>query len=205
MGSWLEKQGYAYHQVIYSLRLNKELNLVIVDFTFNTGPICYFGSTTFKGLQKVPYPILEKQLVPTGNIYSEKSLQSLQRKLQRLGMFQYVTVRSILDEQQSNIIPIQVDMKEASRLSFKFGVGYGQEDKFRTSITVTKLGFLGGIRKAVFFAKYSSLEPYNLSLKLTQPALFHPDGAITLNPFARKEDETGFTRSRIGAFLYLSN
>ena len=172
-----------------------------IDFTLIPGPLCYFGSTNFSGVEKVPYSILEKQLDPPGSIYNEKYPQTLQRKIQGFGMFQYVTVRSVLDEQQNNTIPIQIDLKEAPRLNLKLGVGYGQEDRFRTSITVTKLGFLGGIRKAVFFAKYSFLEPYNLSLKLTQPAIFHPEGSLTLNPFAKKEAESNYTRTRIGSFV----
>lgn len=199
--NWLIQEGYAYQKVSYSLHLKKDLNLVIVDFSLNSGPLCYFGTTTFKGVEDVPYSILKKQLDPPGELYSEKYLQNLQRKLQSLGMFQYVTVRGDLEEQYANPIPIQVNLKEAPRYGVKFGVGYGQEDKFRTSITVTKLGFLGGIRKAVFYAKYSSLEPYNLSLKLTQPALFHPNGTLILNPYVRKEEETNYTRSKMGSLV----
>ncbi len=201
LGKWLAKQGYAYQEVSYKLSLKKENNRVSIDFDLKPGPLCYFGTTTFTGVEEVPYSILEKYLAPQGEVYSEKYLQNLQRKIQGLGMFQYVTVRSVLDEETDNTIAIQIDLKEAPRLSFKLGVGYGQEDKFRTAVTVTKLGFLGGVRKAVFFAKYSFLEPYNLSLKLTQPAIFHPNGSLTLNPFARKEDETNYTLSRIGSFI----
>ncbi len=201
LGNWLDKQGYAYQEVNYNLELKKDINRVIVDLTLNTGTICYFGETTFKGVEKVPYSILKKQLAPPGNIYSQTYLKKIQQKLQRLGMFQYVTVRSVLDDPKNKTIPILIELKEAARFSSKLAVGYGQEDKFRTSLTVTKLGFLGGIRKAVFFAKYSSLEPYNLSLKLTQPAIFHPDGSLTLNPFAKMEDESNYTISRIGSFL----
>ena len=199
--NWLVMEGYAYQKVSYNLHLKKELNLVIIDFNLKTGPLCYFGETTFKGVEEVPYSILKKQLDPPGKIYSEKYLRNLQRKLQSLGMFQYVTVRGDLEEQHANPVPIQVNLKEALRYSVKFGVGYGQEDKFRTSITVTKLGFLGGIRKAVFYAKYSSLEPYNLSLKLTQPGLFYQNGTLILNPYVRKEEETNYTRSKMGSLV----
>ena len=202
ISNWLTQQGYAYQEVNYKLQLKRDLSLVLVNFNINTGPICYFGKTTFAGVEDVAYSILEKQLEPSGQIYNEMYLQKLQRKIQALGMFQYVTVRGQLDEEgDSKIIPIQVELKEASRISFKLGVGYGQEDKFRTSITVTKLGFLGGIRRAVFFAKYSFLEPYNLSLKVTQPAFIHPQGSLMINPFARKEDEENYTLSRIGSFI----
>lgn len=202
LSKWLAGQGYAYQEVGYDLQLKKEANLVRVNFDLNTGPICYFGSTTFTGVEEVPYSILKKQIEAPVNIYNEEYLRKLQRKIQALGMFQYVTVRGDLDdESKNNIIPIQIDLKEASRLSFKLGVGYGQEERFRTSITVTKLGFLGGIRRAVFFAKYSFLEPYNLSLKVTQPAFIHPKGSLIINPFARKEDEEAYTLSRIGSFI----
>ncbi len=201
LGSWLVEQGYAYQEVTYNLNLSKDINRVGIDFVLKTGPVCYFGSATFKGVEEVPKAILEKQLNPPGQIYNELYLKTLQRKLQALGMFQYVTVQGLLDKENDKSIPIQINVKEASRLSFKYGIGYGQEDKFRTSITVTKLGFLGGIRRAVLYAKYSSLEPYNLSLKLTQPAIIQPNDALTLNPFARKEDEKSYTRSRIGSFV----
>lgn len=203
LGNWLAKQGYAYQEVDYNLQVRREVNKVIVNFDINTGPICYFGETTFVGVDQVPYSILKEQLDPPGKIYNDLYLEKVQNKIQGLGMFQYVTVREQLDEDESSkIIPIKIDLKEANRLSFKLGVGYGQEDKFRTSITVTKLGFLGGIRRAVFFAKYSFIEPYNLSLKVTQPALFHPQGSLIINPFAKKEDEENYTLSRIGSYVY---
>ena len=104
----------------------------------------------------------------------------------------------MLDANDNNIIPVQINVKEAPTWTNKFGVGYGKEDKFRTFIEFKKYGFLGSTRRLVLNIKYSALEPYNVNLKWIRPAFLHPRASLTINPFFRKEKEPGYTIGKIG-------
>ena len=192
--------GYPYATVQPEFQLDKSNNVVDIVFHIATGPRCYFGDVTVTGNMKTPGSTIQNQVAfERGDIFSQDLIQKSQRRIYQLGVFQYVSIKVLLSDEKNKILPVQVLVKEAPRLTSKIGVGFGKEDKFRTFLDLRRLGFLGGARRLTFYAKHSGLEPYHLSLKLKQPGFINPKGSLTLSPFIRQEKEPGFTIDRVGA------
>jgi outer membrane protein insertion porin family len=194
--------GYPYMQVHPEPHLERTANAVDITFNLDTGPQCFFGEVEVIGNQHTPASIIQKQLAfQRGQLFSQELIQKSQRQVYLLGFFQFVTIKLLLGEQRSKFLPVQVLVKEASRLTMKFGVGYGTEDDFRAFIDLRRLGVFGGARRLSVFVKHSGLEPYNINAKLTQPSFITPKTSLTLNPFYRQEKEPGFTVTRVGGNL----
>lgn len=195
----LSNSGYPQAKVKPEFLVDTNKDLVDVIFHIYTGQWCFFGEVKITGNIKTPASAIRKQIAfEKGDIFSQELIQKSQRRIYQLGVFQYVTIKALLGDNKETIVPVQIVVKEAPRLTSKLGVGYGKEDRFRISLDLRRRGFLGGARRLNLFAKHSYLEPYHLSLKFIQPAFLNPRASLVLNPFLKQEKEPGFTIDRVG-------
>lgn len=198
---WLQNESYPFSEVDYKLKLNDDQSEITVEFIIIPGQKMSYGTIKIAGNEKVPESIIRDQVTfSSGDLFDPKNLQKTQRAVQHLEMFQYTTLHLEESENNSNLVNVLINVKEAPRLSTQVSVGYGVEERLRTELNITKLGFLGGIRKAVFIAKHSYLEPYSISLNLKQPAAFHKRGSLSFNPFVLKKNETGYEKESTGLY-----
>ena len=195
----LANDGYLYAQVdpkpiLFAERYRADLHVWV-----NQGPLCRFGSASVSGQVKTDSALILKQLAfHRGDLYSQEVLQRSQRFIYQLGVFQFVSIKVRTNASHDHILPVDIAVKEAPRLTTKLGVGYGREEFLRFFVDVRLLNVAGGARRINFYAKHSALEPYNLQLKLTQPAFIHPGASLSLSPFYRSEKEPGFSINRYG-------
>jgi len=198
--------GYTYIRTRPELDLNESIGALNIQWIIDPGPKCIFGRVTVEGNEKVSNDLILRQLkFQEGQIYDEDLLEKSQQQIFSLGMFYIVTVKAILSEERHPTLPVEIQVREAPRLTTRFGVGYGSEDRFRAFVEAQRLGFLGGARRARLFIKHSGLEPYNVGLWLTQPHFLTPKTTIALNPFIRREEEPGFSVNRLGLNIPLSH
>jgi len=197
--------GFPFARVDLELELDDAESLVDIDLRIVPMYQRRFGEVTVLGDSRTPAAKITRQLTfQPGKIYSPKALEESQRRIYQLALFQYVTVRVVMDEE--NIVqPVEVVAVDAPRLTSKIGAGYGREDRFRGSIELRRLGFLGGTRRMRVFARHSGLEPYHFNFRITQPGIPRPETQINLNPFIKKEKEPGYTVRRGGSHLSLQH
>ena len=201
--SLLMENGFPSPEISYIIILDDPPQNASIIYTISPGEFCRFGDIKITGNERTSTPIIKKQVSSNGDLFSQSELEETQRRIQHLGAFQFVTMKSLISEIDNNRIPIEILVKELPEWSVKFGIGYGLEDRFRTSIDLLKLGFLGGVRKANLFMKYSYLEPYNISLKITQPALWSTNQDLIIKPFIKKEHESAYDLESFGSTLTL--
>ena len=195
----LRNQGFPEPETDFTIELSEDRRVADVIYRVNAGELCNFGEIRVLGNEKLAESVILKQITFSENeSYDLRKTQKTQQRIQNLGMFQFVTIKSMLNEIENNKVPIEILVKELPYWSVKTGVGYGLEDRFRLSLKVEKLGFLGGARRASFFAKYSYLEPYHFSLDVTQPSFINPQGSISINPFLIKEHEESYDLQKYG-------
>ncbi len=193
------EQGFPYISVFSGLKFHRALYSVAIIYKFDTGPLCTFGKIKVVNNKRTPGVVIRKQLAfKEEDLFNNSLIEKSQIQLYQLGFFQSVSIQYKLPKEKVNLIPVQVNVKEASRLTTKFGFGYGREDKFRVFSDIIRLGFLGGTRRLNLFIKHSGLEPYNVNLKFTQPAFLSPRTSFNLESFVRKEHEPGYKLQRIG-------
>jgi outer membrane protein insertion porin family len=199
--------GYPTVKVATDPILYPEKHAVDLAYIIDTGERCLYGEIIVKGNHWAPYNAIKKQLTfDKGDLFRQSDLEASQRQIFRLGLFEYVSVRMLIDEIKGQTIPVEIELKEAPRITSRFGVGYGREEEFRTFVQMELLGMLGRDRRVNLRVKHSQLEPINVNVQWIKPAFLYPRAQLTLNPFYRKEREPGFSLQRIGSSaLYQQN
>jgi outer membrane protein insertion porin family len=198
--------GFAYVEVDYEILLNDDETGIELVWKINPGPLCYFGNVQIFGKKDVLESLIQDRIeFDTGDLYKKILLDTTQRGIYSLGLFQVVSVTVFLDNQKTSILPVKISVKEAPTITTRFGIGYGTEAKFRAFADITKISFLGGARRLQLILSHSAIQPYNIDLRFIQPSFITRSLVLVLNPFMRKQDEPGFKVDRKGArstFLY---
>ncbi|MBN1755082.1 outer membrane protein assembly factor BamA [bacterium] len=195
----LMNSGYPYARVNPLLEVDTIANQVSLNWSIESGPRCIFGGATITGSGYVSSSLVSRQLAfREGEVYDQRLLNKSQEQVYGLGVFQIVTVKSQLSKDEEESVPVIIQLKEAPRFGTRFGIGYGREDKFRVFSEFRYFDFLGGARRLNLFLKHSGLEPYNIDLKLTQPALITPRTTLVANPYILRQEEPGYTVNRVG-------
>ncbi len=194
--------GFPYVHIRPQLGLDRDEKTIDIVYLIEPGPLCTFGEVEITGNRRTPAEVIRKQLTfRRGQVYSQQALYESQRRIYRLGVFQFVTLRLVFQQNASRHVKIQVVVREAPSLTMKFGLGYGREDQARGFADLRRLNFLGDARTAALVAKHSGLEPVNVNLRLMQPAFPFSRSSMVLNPFFREEKEPGFRVQRLGGQL----
>lgn len=197
-------RGYPYVEIERELSVKPDSHTVSITWHLESGPPCTFGDIEVRGNERVsPDVILQQLAFKEGETYRRRLIDKTQQQLYALGVFQIVTVKAILTQEKTPVIPMIIQIQEAPKFTAKFGIGYGTEEKLRVSADTRRLSFLGGARQLNLFLKHSSLEPYRVDLQLTQPAFITPQTVFTTGLFIRKETEPGYTVERKGGSVSL--
>ncbi len=193
------EEGFQYVKIEYKLHVDTTTNAVAINWIIDAGPLCSFGDVNVTGLEHVSSDIVADNLeFYKGQIFSPKALDASQQEVYALGVFRSVAFQAELNGRQSPIIPVQVQVREAPRFKSKFSVGVGTETGFRATADMDFLGVFGGARSINLTAKYSKLEPYNVTATYTQPDFPSTRSNVVLSPFIRRQKEKSFDVRRIG-------
>ena len=190
--------GYAYSAAGYELDLQHEQRITSISYSVTPGPECSFGETSISGNKHVSEKFLRKQLkYEEGDLYNKSLLDETRQSFYRLQLFRIVSVLPESDAKtKKNPIPVKIQLEEAPRISARFGVGYGTEDKFRTFIDLNYLSFLNTASRLNLYLKHSALEPYYASLKWIFPQFPINKSSVSFKPFISRNSEPGYeTRS----------
>ncbi len=197
--------GYPKVDIELAPRIGEKKESVKVIFDISPGPLCTFGKIDVFGESQTPADfITERLLFQEGDTFSRKLVEQSQRNIYQLYLFEFVNIRVLLDEHVTEL-PVRVRVKDAPRLTAKFGAGYGKEDRFRVFSELQRLRFLGRTRRLHLYAKHSFLEPWHVNAKILQPGFLGPQTHLNLNPFYKREREPAYTIDRIGGNIILQN
>ena len=198
--------GYAYITATPQLDVDTVDNSVALTWQIDTGPLCEFGEISVEDNGTIAPSLIRKQMaLRPGQRYDRELIDASQHQIYELGVFQIVTVSGRLAKVHDPIIPVHVQLKVAPVWSVRFGGGWGREDGIRALADFQLLDVFGGARRLNLNLKHSGLEPYSVSLTLSQPALFTPHTTGSINPFVRRQEEPGFTVNRWGGHVNLSH
>ncbi|WP_372947882.1 outer membrane protein assembly factor [Mariniphaga sp.] len=198
--------GYAYSVADYSLHFKPEKLTTGIRYTVQPGPVSYLGETQISGNKNVSEEFIRKQLkYKEGDLYDKSLLDRTRQNLYSLQLFRVVSVLPEREPQiQKSPIPVNIYIEEAPRITTRFGVGYGTEDKFRTFLDLNYRGFLGGARRINLYLKHSALEPYSARLRWIQPRFLGFNSTISVNPFLIRNKEPGYNTRTFGVNIPLT-
>lgn len=199
--------GYPYTNVEHNLEVDTVNNTTSVHWDINRGKLAFIGETSIAGNERVPSKSILRQVAyREGEVWSKKKIDQTQKQIYNQGNYRVASIRTKIEEEKVDTIPLQIQIREAPRWSVRFGAGYGREDKFRAYTDLQYLGFITHTGRLNFYAKHSGLEPYNVYFKFSQPSFLIPINTLTINPFVQKQDEPGYKLKKYGANLsFLQN
>jgi outer membrane protein insertion porin family len=134
-----------------------------------------------------------------GEPFSFERLLESQRRLSGLGIFERVAIAE-LDPERSRRRDVVVNVQEAPRTTWSWGVGWSEQDRLRGSVELTRRN-LGGVgRTATLFARGSFRGSRGL-VNLREPWLFGRKLDSFLSAFWEEEDRTSFDYNRKAAIV----
>lgn len=170
----LREHGYPYAKVGTEENDGPDGKQAAITFTAEPGPLAYFGEVEIAGNTSVSDRIIERQLTyRAGDLYRRSVVQSSQRRLYGMELFQFVNVETLNPENQESEVRTRVTVAEGKHQRLNFGVGYGTEEKARGNVEYRHLNFLGGARTAGARARWSSLDR-GVRADFNQPYFFDP-------------------------------
>ncbi len=148
-------------------KIKKEKNLVNILFSIKEGSEKYINKITIIGNTRTNDNVIRRELsLLEGDPFNKSKLTTSISALRRLGYFQSVNYR--LDEIDSNLIDIILDVKETNTGSVSFGVGYSSLNNTSISFGLNEKNFLGEGKKVKFQADLSEKKStYNIGV--TEP------------------------------------
>ena len=162
---------------------------VAIVYTANPGPAAVFGRVEINGNQSVDDDVILRQLTfKEGEPYRQSRVQSSQRRLTALPLFQFAYVEPRGLEERAPQVPMRVTLTEDKHRQFEASAGYGSEERARVSTSWTHVNFMGDARQVGVEAKYSSLDR-GVRAEFKQPYFFTSHLAFSAQGLAWDENE----------------
>ncbi len=192
--NYLPNHGYPKVKVRGRVYANPKTNTAKIHLSVDPGPLCYFGAVRIKDAEQLETPeaaILERVTFKTGELFNQEKLFNTQRKLYATDLFRSVVLTPDQVPIQESTIPIIVELAEKKKRSFKGGLGYGDEEKFRARLGLRYRNLWGGGRLLDLNARYSSLG-FLVSESFSNPVVFGSRYDFVQEMGARRRDLPGF-------------
>src|SRR5262249_19096397 len=128
----LRDHGYPYGQVATNENDGPDGKAATLEFQAQPGKIAYFGPIEISGNKTVSENVIRRYLAyKPGELFQRSLIQTTQRRLYRVQLFQFATVEPLNQAQQPTEVPTRVTVAESNHHRVNLGVGYGTEEKAR--------------------------------------------------------------------------
>ncbi|MGB0453446.1 MAG: outer membrane protein assembly factor BamA [Bacteriovoracaceae bacterium] len=169
-----QDKGYAFANVLRTLKIVPGENKVDVEFSFEKGKIAYFGKVTVKGNTKTRDKVVRRELlIVEGKKYSGSSMRRSKENVNRLGFFEpgSVIFNTVTSKERDDVLDVEITVKERNTGQLSLGAGYSTAtgEFLQASISQNNFRGLGQVLK--FSLSWSSKQK-NVSLGFTEPYLF---------------------------------
>jgi outer membrane protein assembly complex protein YaeT len=198
----LKDHGYPYASVRLTDRIGSNDHARVLTISATPGVLARYGPIDITGNSSVSDAVVLRQLTfRPGGRYRLSNIEESQRKLYQLETFQFANIEPEVPEgQQPELVPTKVTVTEGKHRKVNFGVGYGSEEKARTTIDWRHVNFFGGARTIQIAGRYSSLDR-GVRANFKQPAFIAPQFGLTLSGQKWHNDEPIYTLDTQGGSI----
>ncbi|WP_374079441.1 outer membrane protein assembly factor BamA [Bdellovibrio bacteriovorus] len=161
--------GYAYANVIPRTAFNAKDRKVNLIFEFDKGSKVYFGKINMVGNSKTRDKVIRRELkIHEGELYNETRRRQSLENIQRLGYFDEVNFKTSIDPERTEIMNVDISVKERNTGQIQLGAGYGTSQGFTLQGSVNQANFLGKGQNLGASLNLSNTGSY-YSLSFTEP------------------------------------
>ena len=181
--------GYAYANVIPRTRFNDKERKVDLVFEFDKGTKVYFGKINVVGNTKTRDKVVRRELkISEGELYNETNRRKSLENVQRLGFFEEVNFKTSIDPDHTDVMNVDIAVKERNTGQIQLGAGYGTSQGFTLQGSVNQTNFLGKGENLGASMNLSNIGNY-YSLSFTEP--YFNDTLWSLGADAYQSANTG--------------
>jgi outer membrane protein insertion porin family len=191
-------QGFAYTQVEPIVKRDEQERTTSIDFDVKKKGLVHIGRVTVSGNTKTRDKVIRRELkLAEGDLFSSTKLEQSITNLKKLDYFEDVDITPT-DTEQTDIMNLNVKVKEKLTGAISFGGGYSSDDGLFTSAEISQRNLFGK-------GQYASIKGYlgqnaqRYVASFTEPYMFDRpiSGGIDLYNWLRQypdftEDSTGF-------------
>ncbi len=166
-----QDQGYAFANVLRTLRVVPGENLVDIQFSFEKGKIASFGKITIKGNTKTRDKVIRRELqINEGTQFSGSKLRESKENVNRLGFFEpgSVIFNTVSPPGRDDVIDVEIAVKEKSTGQISLGAGYSTATGGFFQAQISQNNFRGLGQQLAFKTNLGS-ESKSFSLSFTEP------------------------------------
>ena len=136
-------KGYYYVDIYPKTSVNDEALTVDIDYVIHKGEPVYFDEIIITGNSKTRDKVIRRQLdFYEQALYSGKKLKRGISRLYRLNYFENVGV-DVIEKKAENKIDLKIEVEEKPTGEFSFGGGYGSQERFFASASISQFNLLG--------------------------------------------------------------
>lgn len=168
--------GFAHATVSNESVPNPDVRTVDWTYHIQKGKKVYFGQISVHGGGSTRDKVVRREMViGEGELYSEEKLQTSQARIQRLGYFEKVEIKT-KPTALPQVLDVVVEVKERTTGTFQVGMGFSSLDNFIATAQISKDNFFGRGQRFSIQGSISSIrtmfqasffEPYFLDTKVT--------------------------------------
>lgn len=142
-----------------------EGNKVKLTYHVTPGPKVYVRRINFSGNSETRDEVLRRQMVQfEGSLANHSDIQRSKRRIERLGYFGEVSLRTVPVKGSSDQVDIDISVEEQPSGSIQASIGYSEGDGMQLGFGISKRNFLGTGNKASFNISTSNTKKaYTLS------------------------------------------
>lgn len=128
----MEKKGYPLAKIEKrEVIADQATHSIHVTLFVKSGPRCYFGEVTYKGLDRVSSQVCRKKIAwCAGELYDPCKIDKTQNALESAGLFSSISITHGTNVSDNGLIPIEIEVIEGKHRSIGAGVGYSTDNGF---------------------------------------------------------------------------
>ena len=141
-----QDKGYAFANVLRTLRIVPGENKVDINYSFEKGKIAYFGKIIIKGNTKTRDKVIRRELrIHEGMMYSGSALRLSKGNVNRLGFFEpnSVIFNTLSPKGKDDVLNVEISVKERQTGQISLGAGYSTATKGFFQASVAQNNFRG--------------------------------------------------------------
>ena len=166
-----QDQGYAFANVLRTLKIVPGENKVDIYYSFEKGKIAYFGEIRVKGNSKTRDKVVRRELrIFEGMKYSGSKLRESKENVNRLGFFKpgSVLFNTVSPPGSDDVLDVEITLEERNTGQITLGAGYSTATKGFLQASIAQQNFRG-LGQNLSFSLSLASQAQTFNLGFTEP------------------------------------
>jgi outer membrane protein insertion porin family len=184
----MSEKGYAFASVEQVLKRDKEKQIIDIDYVIKETPRIYINQIIIKGNTRTMDEVIRREIrVREGDAYNTTKINRSKQRIQNLGFFDKVDfdTKRIGD---SNLVDLEIEVKEKKTGELNFGIGYSTVDKATGNIGLKERNLFGTGQELGLNLQKSSLR-FSNEINYTRPYFTGREIALGVDLFNYQLDK----------------